>query len=115
MSKTSAPTYTAKVAHKNHKLDSQHYINAEIIVEFGVGIRVEVRTLSRVTKANGYETDTNSAYRTHPINDLNFIAKEDKIDCISHELVHSYVEYLEKEMPKFIRDAEQFFDTPLHV
>lgn len=104
-------TIITQVSNKIRNISKNKIIQAKVVIEFGVGIRLEVATSTRVTKANGFEVDTCSAYRQHPITDYNRIVKEDKTDVYTKELVESYIKLMNDSFDGFLAEAKDHFMT----
>ena len=104
-------TITAKIASKIRKISNDRILTATVIVEFGVGIRLEMQTTSRITKANGFDIDTECAYRPHPITDIKRVIKEEKTDVFTHALVQDYVDHLNAGFDRIIVEVEDHFQT----
>lgn len=104
-------TITATVGSKQKKLSNGRMLTASIIIDFAVGIRIEVNSISRVTKQNGFSVNTECAYRHQPATDIQRIVLSKNTQVFNLELVQGYVEYLESHFQRFVREAEDHYQT----
>src|SRR5690606_9535820 len=102
---------TATVAQVFRRISSQRVMQAEVIIEFGGGIRIQTSTSTRVMKANGIDRNTNCAYRTHPIYDVKSIKREVKTDTFTRELVKSFVDEIHEQIDNYLKEAEDHLAT----
>lgn len=108
-------TITTKIASKQKKLSKDRVLTIQVVVEFGLGIRIELETISRVTKANGFEVNTEHAYRHHPNLDLRRIVKSEETDLFTEALVQSYIDLLNERFESLVTEVEGHFMALEHI